>query len=199
MTESLEPVSTNEVRPSSGETTGEQALPVAASPTGSARLGLLRSTLGMSGITMFSRLLGLVREQVRAHLLGTTFASDAFGIAFQIPNLLRRLVGEGAMSAAFIPIFTEEKERHGEEAAFRFARRFFNLSLHAMDELHRGDAYMGFMASTLATCMYSSPSESMEYWLASRLTFPSEPRDSVDENPSPDPSTVSTRTRSSIG
>ena len=100
--------------------------------TGGARVGLLRSALGMSGITLLSRILGLVREQVRAHFLGTTFASDAFGIAFQIPNLLRRLVGEGAMSAAFIPIFTEEKQLHGEEQAFRFARRFFNLSLLAL-------------------------------------------------------------------
>ncbi len=93
---------------------------------------LLRATLGVSGITMGSRILGLIREQVRAHFLGTTFASDAFGIAFQIPNLLRRLVGEGAMSAAFIPIFAEQKELHGEEAAFLFARRFLNLSLLAL-------------------------------------------------------------------
>ncbi len=96
------------------------------------RSGLLRAALGVSGITMGSRVLGLVREQVRAHFLGTTFASDAFGIAFQIPNLLRRLVAEGAMSAAFIPIFTEEKELNGEEAAFQFARRFLNLSLLAL-------------------------------------------------------------------
>jgi putative peptidoglycan lipid II flippase len=96
------------------------------------RASLLRSALGMSGITMVSRLLGLVREQVRAHFLGTTFASDAFGIAFQIPNLLRRLVAEGAMSAAFIPIFAEEKELRGEEEAFHFARRFLNLSLLAL-------------------------------------------------------------------
>jgi len=81
---------------------------------------------------MGSRVLGLVREQVRAHFLGTTFASDAFGIAFQIPNLLRRLVAEGAMSAAFIPIFAEQKELHGEDAAFQFARRFLNLSLLAL-------------------------------------------------------------------
>jgi putative peptidoglycan lipid II flippase len=96
------------------------------------RSGLLRSALGMSGITMGSRVLGLVREQVRAHFLGTTFASDAFGIAFQIPNLLRRLVAEGAMSSAFIPIFAEEKELRGEAEAFAFARKFFNLSLLAL-------------------------------------------------------------------
>ena len=48
---------------------------------------ILSSALLMSVITMGSRFLGLIREQVRAHYLGTSFASDAFGIAFQIPNL----------------------------------------------------------------------------------------------------------------
>lgn len=78
---------------------------------------------------MASRVLGLVREQVRAHFLGTSLASDAFGIAFQIPNLLRRLVAEGAMSAGFIPVLSEVREQEGDAAALAFARRFFNFSL----------------------------------------------------------------------
>jgi len=99
------------------------------------RRGILRSALSVSGITVISRILGLVREQVRAHLLGTTLASDAFGIAFQIPNLLRRLVGEGAMSAGFIPVLSEVRAREGDQAAFVFARRFFNLALLAITAL----------------------------------------------------------------
>jgi len=83
----------------------------------------------MSGITMLSRVLGLVREQVRAHFLGTSLASDAFGIAFQIPNLLRRLVAEGAMSAGFIPVLSEIREKEGDSEALVFARQFLNLSL----------------------------------------------------------------------
>jgi len=83
----------------------------------------------MSGITMGSRVLGLVREQVRAHFLGTSLASDAFGIAFQIPNLLRRLVAEGAMSAGFIPVLSEVREKEGDSEALVFARQFLNLSL----------------------------------------------------------------------
>jgi putative peptidoglycan lipid II flippase len=86
----------------------------------------------MSAITMGSRVLGLVREQVRAHYLGTSLASDAFGIAFQIPNLLRRLVAEGAMSAGFIPILSDERQAGGDEQAFDFARRFLNVSLLAL-------------------------------------------------------------------
>ena len=96
---------------------------------------LLRSAASMSGITMVSRVLCLVREQVRAHYLGTSLASDAFGIAFQIPNLLRRLVAEGAMSAGFIPVLSQERQEGGDEQAFGFALRFLNLSLLALTVL----------------------------------------------------------------
>ena len=99
------------------------------------RMRLLRSAASMSVITMASRVLGLVREQVRAHYLGTSLASDAFGIAFQIPNLLRRLVAEGAMSAGFIPVLSDEREAGGDPQAFDFARRFLNLSLLALTAL----------------------------------------------------------------
>ncbi|MCO4769096.1 MAG: murein biosynthesis integral membrane protein MurJ [Deltaproteobacteria bacterium] len=86
----------------------------------------------MSVITIGSRVLGLVREQVRAHYLGTSMASDAFGLAFQIPNLLRRLVAEGAMSAGFIPVLSEVEEQEGTEAAMAFANRYFNLVMLAL-------------------------------------------------------------------
>jgi putative peptidoglycan lipid II flippase len=93
------------------------------------RTRLLRAALSLSVVTLLSRLLGLVREQVRAHYLGTSLSSDAFGIAFQIPNLLRRLVAEGAMTAGFIPVLSEIRAREGDSVAFAFTRRFFNLSL----------------------------------------------------------------------
>lgn len=95
----------------------------------SKRAGLLRSAAAMSVITVGSRILGLVREQVRAHYLGTSMASDAFGLAFQIPNLLRRLVAEGAMSAGFIPVLNQVEEEEGRDAALAFANRYFNLVL----------------------------------------------------------------------
>ncbi len=96
------------------------------------RAGLLKAAMSMSVITMVSRVLGLVREQVRAHYLGTSMGSDAFGIAFQIPNLLRRLLAEGAMSAGFIPVLSEYRAKEGDEKALSFARNFFNLSLLLM-------------------------------------------------------------------
>lgn len=96
------------------------------------RGALLRSALSLSAVTMLSRVLGLVREQVRASILGTGLGSDAFGIAFLIPNLLRRLVAEGAMSAGFIPILSRERAEGGDEQAFRFTNRFFSISIVAL-------------------------------------------------------------------
>ncbi|MFH1727796.1 MAG: murein biosynthesis integral membrane protein MurJ [Pseudomonadota bacterium] len=88
------------------------------------------SILGTS--TLASRILGLVREQVRAIFLGTGIASDAFGVAFMIPNLLRKVVGEGAMSAAFIPVFTDFIKKREEEDLWLFAQRFFYFMTFAI-------------------------------------------------------------------
>ncbi|HEX4932998.1 MAG TPA: lipid II flippase MurJ, partial [Gemmatimonadaceae bacterium] len=84
---------------------------------------LLRSAGAMSAATFVSRILGLAREQAQAYYFGAGFATDAFNAAFRIPNLLRDLFAEGAMSSAFVPTFTATRERDGEEAAWRLASR----------------------------------------------------------------------------
>ena len=66
--------------------------------------------------TIISRITGLVRSMLLAHFLGTSHAGDAFVIAFMIPNLLRRLFAEGALTSAFIPVFTEISGRTGESS-----------------------------------------------------------------------------------
>src|SRR6516162_3353263 len=76
---------------------------------------MLKSSGAMAGATLTSRVLGLVREMVYASFMGTSWVAGAFYIAFQVPNLFRRLLGEGALTAAFIPIF-KEKERTSSEA-----------------------------------------------------------------------------------
>ncbi len=81
----------------------------------------------VSGMTLVSRLLGLVREMVFAALLGAGFHSDAFRIAFRIPNLLRDLFAEGALSAAFVPTYAQEAKAQGREAAFALANRLLSL------------------------------------------------------------------------
>src|ERR1051326_2651648 len=73
----------------------------------------------MGAATLISRVLGLVREIVYAHFLGQTLAASAFFFAFQIPNLFRRLLGEGALTAAFIPVFSKTLNDEGEESARR--------------------------------------------------------------------------------
>ncbi len=75
----------------------------------------------VSVFTGLSRLLGLLREVLMAHYFGTTLAKSAFDVAFRVPNLFRRLFGEGALSAAFIPIFSETLENEGPEAAKQLA------------------------------------------------------------------------------
>ena len=72
--------------------------------------------------TLLSRILGFIRDVVIAAYFGAGLSSDAFFVAFRIPNLLRRLVGEGSLSIAFIPVFTEYLTRCGEEEAFKMAR-----------------------------------------------------------------------------
>jgi putative peptidoglycan lipid II flippase len=70
---------------------------------------------------MTSRLLGLVREQVLAAIFGAGNAMDAFLVAFRIPNLVRDLFAEGALSAAFVPTFTRHLTQHGKASAWRLA------------------------------------------------------------------------------
>ncbi|MCK4302204.1 MAG: murein biosynthesis integral membrane protein MurJ [candidate division Zixibacteria bacterium] len=75
----------------------------------------------VSGATAFSRVLGLLREQVMAYFFGAGMATDAFVTAFRVPNLLRDMFAEGALSSAFVPIFKDKLVRTSEEDAFRLA------------------------------------------------------------------------------
>ena len=96
--------------------------PVTGTPPAAAR-SAMRSTLIVSAATTASRFLGLVREQLFAALLGAGFYADAFVVAFRIPNLLRDLFAEGALSAAFIPTFARVEKEEGPEAAHAVANR----------------------------------------------------------------------------
>ncbi len=91
------------------------------------RRSVLKGAGVMTAMTALSRVLGLVREQVRSYYLGTGMASDAFGIASVLPNLLRRLFAEGAMTAAFVPVFAEYRKKHTKEELSLFLSRFVTL------------------------------------------------------------------------
>ncbi|HTL57164.1 MAG TPA: murein biosynthesis integral membrane protein MurJ [Candidatus Limnocylindrales bacterium] len=82
---------------------------------------MLKSSGAMAAATLTSRVLGMVREMVYASFMGNTWVASAFVMAFQVPNLFRRLLGEGALTAAFIPIFKKKEVQDGEKEMWRSA------------------------------------------------------------------------------
>ncbi|MDX1626931.1 MAG: murein biosynthesis integral membrane protein MurJ [Wenzhouxiangellaceae bacterium] len=81
-------------------------------------MSLLRSTFSFSSMTLISRVLGLVRDVVLARWFGASAATDAFFVAFKIPNFLRRMFAEGSFSLAFVPVLSEVRET-GDRAAMK--------------------------------------------------------------------------------
>src|SRR5215831_18736612 len=90
---------------------------------------LARSAASAGAATMASRILGLARDQVLASLFGAGNAMDAFNVAFRVPNLIRDLFAEGAMSAAFVPVFMRELTRGGKPSAWRLGNNVINALL----------------------------------------------------------------------
>src|SRR5512142_1239506 len=82
---------------------------------------MLKSSGALAAAMMISRLLGMVRVMVYARFMGDGWVAGAFQLAFMIPNLFRRLLGEGALTAAFIPIFKEKERIRGEAETWRAA------------------------------------------------------------------------------
>lgn len=105
--------------------------PVAIVPSsvGPAKRPMAKAALLLSLATLVSRVLGLLREQVFAALLGAGYYGDAFTMAFRLPNLLRDLFAEGALSAAFQPTFIETRKKSGPESAFALANAVTTLLL----------------------------------------------------------------------
>ncbi|MDP1705288.1 MAG: murein biosynthesis integral membrane protein MurJ [Sulfurimicrobium sp.] len=79
-------------------------------------MNLLKALATVGGMTLISRILGFLRDAIIARAFGAGIATDAFFVAFKLPNLLRRLFAEGAFSQAFVPILAEYKTRRGHDA-----------------------------------------------------------------------------------
>ena len=88
---------------------------------------MFRSAVVMTALTFLSRILGLVREQIRGYYLGTGMGSDAFGLASSIPNLFRRLLAEGAMTSAFVPVFADYLKKENRHKLNAFLSSFLTL------------------------------------------------------------------------
>ncbi len=92
-------------------------------------MALIRFAATVGGYTMLSRVLGFVRDILIAAVLGAGPVADAFFVAFRFPNLFRRLVAEGAFSAAFVPLFSRRLEEDGRGAARAFAEETLSVLL----------------------------------------------------------------------
>ena len=103
--------------------TSEEAAVAAEAPK---QQSVARSAGIVSIAVMFSRVLGLVRETIFAKFFGAGFLYDAFIVGFRIPNLLRDLFAEGALSAAFVKVFTDYQLKNSEKEAWRLASLVFN-------------------------------------------------------------------------
>jgi len=87
-------------------------------------MGLVRSLGSVGGLTLVSRVLALARDALQATYMGASFASDAFFVAFRLPNMFRALFAEGAFNAAFIPMFNRKVSESGElSVGIRFAEQ----------------------------------------------------------------------------
>lgn len=93
---------------------------------------ILRNTFTVGGLTAFSRVLGLVREMLQSRLIGAGVEQSAFTLAFAIPNMARKLFGEGALTAAFVPIFKGEVEKGNKEDALLLARMVLSSVLFVL-------------------------------------------------------------------
>lgn len=90
-------------------------------------MNLLKALAAVSSMTLLSRVLGFVRDAVIARTFGAGAATDAFFVAFKLPNLLRRLFAEGAFSQAFVPVLAEYKNKRGEAATHVLVNRVATL------------------------------------------------------------------------
>src|SRR5436189_5743821 len=116
-----------ETRPKSATADAAHDGPVKGKPG-----GIARNTAIFSILTGLSRIAGLVREIVASSYFGTSGAFSAFTLAFQVPNLVRNLFADAALSAAFVPVFTELLEKGRRREAFQLASTFVVLIAAAL-------------------------------------------------------------------
>ena len=90
-------------------------------------MNLLRTLAKVSSMTMLSRILGFVRDTIIARTFGAGMATDAFFVAFKLPNLLRRIFAEGAFAQAFVPILAEYRQTRSAEATQEFIRHIAGM------------------------------------------------------------------------
>jgi putative peptidoglycan lipid II flippase len=134
---------------------------------------MLRGVLTVGGWTMASRVLGLLRDMLMAALIGTGPVADAFFVANKLPNLFRRLFGEGAFNAAFVPEFAGLLTAEGPAAAQLFAQEAFAVMAFWLGTLTLlGEIFMPQVMTVFAPGFANMPEKFALTVELARITFP---------------------------
>jgi putative peptidoglycan lipid II flippase len=134
---------------------------------------MLRGVLTVGGWTMASRILGFARDMLIAAILGAGPVADAFFVALKLPNLFRRLFGEGAFNAAFVPAFSGMLAAEGRPAARQFAEETFAVMAFWLGTLTiAGELLMTHIMAVLAPGFLAMPAKFELAVTLSRITFP---------------------------
>jgi putative peptidoglycan lipid II flippase len=135
---------------------------------------VLKSTSLISALTVLSRIFGYFRDRQIAALLGTGMLGDAYTVAFRIPNTLRRLVGEGAVSASFIPVFSKYVKEEKKQEAWEFVNALISAALVFLTLI----TILGIVFSPLIVRLFASdgfeavPGKLEATTLLNRIIFP---------------------------
>ncbi|MGE0735802.1 MAG: murein biosynthesis integral membrane protein MurJ [Alphaproteobacteria bacterium] len=136
-------------------------------------MALLRSSAVVAVYTLLSRVLGYARDILIARYLGTTGVVEAFVVAFRFPNLFRRLVAEGAFTAAFVPMFAQKLEKEGRQAALRLADQVLAVMLVALIALTvLAEIFMPQLIFLIAPGFSANPELFDAAVLFTRITMP---------------------------
>ncbi len=133
----------------------------------------MRGVITVGGWTMLSRVLGFARDMLIAAMLGAGPVADAFFVALKLPNLFRRLFGEGAFNVAFVPAFSGLLATEGPAAARAFAREAFSVMTFWLTSLTiAGEIFMPQLMTVLAPGFADDPAKFALTVTLSRITFP---------------------------
>lgn len=134
---------------------------------------IIKSARVISIMTLLSRIFGYFRDRCMSVYLGTGTEADAFTIAFLIPNVLRRLFGEGSMTAAFLPTFSESLHKKGQKDSWEFARIFFwNLTVVLMVVVILGIIFSPFIVKIIAPGFKNVEGKTALTIILNRALFP---------------------------
>ena len=136
-------------------------------------MSLVKSTLTIGFFTFLSRISGFVRDVLMANLIGASWLSDAFFVAFKLPNFFRRLFAEGAFNAAFIPSFSSILTGEGRDAALKFAGEVMSVLLVVLLVLNAIFlVFMPWITPLFAPGFADTPEKFDLTVILSQITFP---------------------------